>query len=87
METSAPLPCLHQYVVSTATNKVRLRAEETSFAYEQSDQNLIMRFNLSETLRQTVKSIFGQSIQFLGTINGDDGDAILVLERDPLLQG
>ena len=87
METSAPLSCLHQYVMSTTITKVHLRAEETSFAYEQSDQNLIMRFNLSETLRQTVEPIFGQSIQFLRTIDGDDGDAVLVLERDPLLQG
>lgn len=62
-----------------------VRAEESPFAYEDSDRDVVTRVNFSQALRQMVETVFGQSVQLLWPIELDDGNAPTDLDVDPLL--
>lgn len=60
-----------------------LRAEETACAYENGNRYFIVGVDFSKTLGQSEESIFGQSVEFSWSVDGDDCDAALIVDLDP----
>lgn len=62
--------------------KKNLRGEETALGEENGDEHFVMGVDFAQLGANVVVLELGEGVELLGLVDGDDGDAAVVLEAD-----